>query len=257
MSVSWLALDVGILSDEKIKLIRKLPEGDGLFVLWIGILCLAMKAENKGMVELSPGIPYDPEDLADVLGLPLNTVKLGVSVFEKKFNMIKIINGTIEVVNFFEHQHLEKLELYMSNQREKTRLRVEKYRNKLKLLPPSKEEEKGNSSVTETLCNAPTITITNTITRTKEKEKKDVYGEFGNVKLTPSEHQKLILKIGPEKTSLAIEKLSSYLASKGDKYKSHYATMFSWVIESVNGKTAPNKSQAAVDEMDRIREGKP
>jgi hypothetical protein len=32
--------------------------------------------------------------------------------------------------------------------------------------------------------------------------------------------------------------------------------MFSWVIESINGKPSMNKSQDAVDEMDRIRGGK-
>jgi hypothetical protein len=37
-----------------------------------------------------------------------------------------------------------------------------------------------------------------------------------------------------EKGRKAIEKLDSYLESKGDKYKSHYATMFSWVLRAVD-----------------------
>ena len=58
----------------------------------------------------------------------------------------------------------------------------------------------------------------------KEKEIKKKYGEFKNVLLTEEEYHKL------EKSNLLpyIEKLSSYIASKGKKYKSHYATILNW-----------------------------
>lgn len=63
----------------------------------------------------------------------------------------------------------------------------------------------------------------------KEKEskpsiQKNKYGEFQNVLLTDDEYCKL------EKSNLLpyIEKLSSYIASKGKKYKSHYATILNW-----------------------------
>lgn len=57
----------------------------------------------------------------------------------------------------------------------------------------------------------------------KEKDKKK-YGEFQNVLLTDEEYHKL------EESNLLpyIEKLSSYIASKGKKYKSHYATILTW-----------------------------
>ena len=55
------------------------------------------------------------------------------------------------------------------------------------------------------------------------KEKKN-YGEFKNVLLTDEEYHKL------EESNLLpyIEKLSSYIASKGKKYKNHYATILNW-----------------------------
>lgn len=58
----------------------------------------------------------------------------------------------------------------------------------------------------------------------KEKEVKNKYGEFNNVLLTKEEYHKL------EQANLLpyIEKLSSYIASKGKKYKSHYATILTW-----------------------------
>lgn len=62
----------------------------------------------------------------------------------------------------------------------------------------------------------------------KEKSK---YGEFNNVMLTEEEYTKL------EKSNLLpyIEKLSSYIASKGKKYKSHYATILNWSRKESNG----------------------
>ena len=67
----------------------------------------------------------------------------------------------------------------------------------------------------------------NRIEENNKKEiykEKSVYGEFKNVKLTDEEYHKL------EKANLLpyIEKLSSYIASKGKKYKNHYATILTW-----------------------------
>ena len=58
----------------------------------------------------------------------------------------------------------------------------------------------------------------------KKEINKEKYGEFENVLLTNEEYHKL------EESNLLpyIEKLSSYIASKGKKYKSHYATILNW-----------------------------
>ena len=57
-----------------------------------------------------------------------------------------------------------------------------------------------------------------------DKKKKNVYGEFKNVKLTDDEYKKL-----EEKGLLKeIENLDSYIESKGAKYKNHYATILVW-----------------------------
>lgn len=59
----------------------------------------------------------------------------------------------------------------------------------------------------------------------------NIYGEFKNVKLTEEEYKKL-----EERNLLPyIEKLSSYIASKGKKYKSHYATILTWSRKETKG----------------------
>ncbi len=55
------------------------------------------------------------------------------------------------------------------------------------------------------------------------------YPEYPNVnKMTQEEHQKLIEKFGEAGTRDRVENLSLYIASKGDKYKNHYATILAW-----------------------------
>jgi len=60
----------------------------------------------------------------------------------------------------------------------------------------------------------------------KEKYIKRKYGSFENVELTDEEYQKLKDRFSDYEEK--IENLSSYIASKGDKYKSHYATILNW-----------------------------
>ncbi len=64
-------------------------------------------------------------------------------------------------------------------------------------------------------------------TKNKKEIIKEKFGEFENVLLSADEFQKLKSKLGSE-TEGYIERLSSYIASSGKKYKSHYATILSW-----------------------------
>ena len=61
---------------------------------------------------------------------------------------------------------------------------------------------------------------------------KKPYGEFENVFLTDDEYQ----KIKDKGLDGLIEELSSYISSKGVKYKSHYATIISWENRRKNEK---------------------
>ena len=56
----------------------------------------------------------------------------------------------------------------------------------------------------------------------------NTYGEFGNVRMTTAEFEKLVQAEGAERANALIEELSSYLASSGKRYKSHYATLLNW-----------------------------
>ena len=72
-----------------------------------------------------------------------------------------------------------------------------------------------------------TRNINKNINLNKKEIYKEKYGEFQNVFLTTDEFQKLKSKFGNSAEEY-IEKLSSYVASSGKKYKSHYATILNW-----------------------------
>ncbi len=78
--------------------------------------------------------------------------------------------------------------------------------------------------------------------RKKAAEPKNAYGEFGNVSLSEAEYSKLIDRFGEAKAKEYIERLSGYIASKGAKYKSHYATILNWAKkddDTANNKASP------------------
>lgn len=68
----------------------------------------------------------------------------------------------------------------------------------------------------------------NKLKDTKDTPIKQKYGEFNNVFLSDSEYQKLVERFSEAGTKERIEILSTGIASKGYKYKDHYATILAW-----------------------------
>lgn len=75
----------------------------------------------------------------------------------------------------------------------------------------------------------------NTKERTKPARQK--YGSYGNVFLTAEEYQKLRKDI-PNVDSL-IEQLSTYMESKGKRYKNHAATLRNWAARDKSRQKPP------------------
>jgi len=104
------------------------------------------------------------------------------------------------------------------------------YKNRRREIP-QKPLITGNKAITT----GDNVITTGESTQSKVKETKlkesiyIAYPEFPNVnKMTKEEHQKLIEKFGEAGARDRVENLSLYIASKGDKYKNHYATILAW-----------------------------
>lgn len=224
MSVKWIKITTDIFDDEKIRLIDALPDADAIIVIWFKLLAQAGKANQNGALFLNNKIAYTDEMLATIFNRKITVVRLALETFEE-LNMIERGNY-IQVVNWEKHQNIEGLEKI----KEQNRLRQQAFRERQK-----QKEIEHNVSVT--LHNAIEEDIEEDIEYKekiykKEKPTKNKYGEFNNVKLTDEEYSKLEEAVNDREHY--IEQLSIYLEQKGDKYKSHYATILNWYRRDVN-----------------------
>ena len=233
--VKWIKLATGLPDNRKIKQIRHLPNGDTIVLMWIFLMCLAGETNDEGMVYFMPEIPYTEEMLADQFSIDVNTVRLGLATFQR-FGMIEIIDDIICLPTWEKWQAVDKL----SEIREQTRKRVAKHRERQKLCASN-----VTCNVTVTQSNA--TELDKELELEQEEDKKDIggfgqpeppsstppskpvkhkHGEYTNVLLTDDELDKLKQEYPDWKER--IERLSSYVASTGKRYKSHYATIRNW-----------------------------
>ena len=157
--VKWIKLNVNMFDDEKIKIIQALPEGDALLIIWVKLILLAGKTNYGGYVYINENMAYTDEMLSIIFNKPLPIIKLAIETFTK-LGMIENDEKGIYLVNFEKYQSLDKMEEI----REQTRLRVAKYRERLK--------EKNDVTLHVTQCNA--IDIDKDIDNKKKYIKKNV-----------------------------------------------------------------------------------
>lgn len=141
--VKWIKLATALPDNRKIKQIRKLPDGDTIALMWIFLMCLAGEANSDGMVFFTPEIPYTDEMLAEQFSIDVNTIRLGLSTFQR-FGMIEIIDEIICLSSWEKWQAVDELAAI----REQTRKRVARHRERQKLAASN-----VTSNVTVTVCN--------------------------------------------------------------------------------------------------------
>ena len=135
---------------------------DSIFVIWFKLLTFAGKQNNSGVFMMGK-IPYTEKMLATIFRRSIADVQLALQTFEQ-FGMIERVNGVITIPNWEKHQSLDKLEA----EREKTRNRVAKHREKQKALTTCN----GDVTLHVTPCNA-----TDKNREEKEEDKKEIRGE--------------------------------------------------------------------------------
>lgn len=133
--ISWIKLSVNIFDDEKIKLIKSMPEGDAIILIWIQLLCLAGKTNDNGAVYIGQHMNYTDEMISTICNQPLNTVRIALKAFEE-FEMINLgEDGLISILNWEKHQNIEGMERVREQNR--IRKRRQREREKQKALPES------------------------------------------------------------------------------------------------------------------------
>ena len=88
----------------------------------------------------------------------------------------------------------------------------------------TQKQPKNNPKTTQKQPKTNPYTYTYTYTNTYTNKDKKTYGVLNNVLLSDEEYNKIV----DAGLSGLIDELSTYIDSKGAKYKSHYATILSW-----------------------------
>lgn len=158
MNLQWIKLALNTFDDEKIQIIETMPDNYAIQLIWVKLLIYAGKSNSGGALLLNNAVPYTNEMLAGVFRMPLSTVKLALSIFEK-FGMINIEttdvgNEYIYLPNWEKHQNIDG----MDKIREQSRLRMQKSREKQKLLNNNnnlhQNNNNDNNDVTQPLRNS-------------------------------------------------------------------------------------------------------
>ena len=230
--IKWIKITANIFENRKIRQIETLPDGDAVIVIWLKLLCLAGQINDNGAIYFTSEIPYTEEMMATQFNRPLNTIKMALQVFQE-FGMIQIENDLLKISNWQKYQNIEGMERI----REQTRKRVQKYREKQKLLNSNvnvtlhnaieeeeeeEEKEKNKNNIKENINTKESANATAKANRIQKHK----YGEYKNVLLTDEELEKI--KDEYPDWQKRIENLSNYIASTGKSYKSHYATIRNW-----------------------------
>ena len=229
--VKWIKLTTDIFDDEKILMIEALPSADTIIVLWFKLLAFAGKSNNNGVFMMNNRVPYTEDMLAAIFRRDLNSVKFALDTFEQ-FGMIEIIGDTITIPNWDKHQSLDAYEKKKERDR---KLQAERRAKQKALVEKSSDNRLTTSDCRMTVAVSEEdkekekeidIEKDNIILPSPAKPTKHKYGEYNNVLLTDDE----LKKLKSEYTDYAerIERLSSYVASTGKSYKSHYATIRNW-----------------------------
>ncbi len=128
-NVTWFKVLTDIFSDDKIKILQAMPEGDALLVMWFKVLSQAGKTNDGGYIYLKKNIPYTPAMFSTLFGKHQQLVELAMRTFTE-FGMIDIDeSGYVFVTNWEKHQSIDKLDKI----KEQTRLRVQSHRENKRL----------------------------------------------------------------------------------------------------------------------------
>ena len=252
--VKWIKLATGLPDNKKIKQIRRLPEGDTIALMWVFLMCLAGETNDDGMIYFTPEIPFTEEMLADQFAIDINTIRLGLTTFQR-FGMIEIVDDIICLSSWEKWQAVDKL----TEIREQTRKRVAKHRERQKL-------SAGNVT-----CNV-TVTESNAVDIEEDKDKeedKEIY-----IKIVSHLNEKAGTKYRPTtpKTKTAIharfaegftledfiavidKKCADWIGTEWEKFlrpETLFGTKFEGYLNAKAGKpaTAPQRDYDSGDQL--------
>lgn len=224
---NWFKCFCDFYSEPRIRMIKKMKGGERVLIILEQLKCVAAQERNSGIFILPSGKPYTTELLAVAVDYPPRAVKEAVDVLVDFEILSRDENGVISIEGWDEFQTLDKDALI----REQTRQRVARYRDRLR-----NGSVTGGNATDKTKPNQTTPHLNNAEAQPPLNPPEDdanargacnAYGDFKNVRLADEEYARFKERY-PEDYLWRINELSAYIASRGDCYVNHYATLCNW-----------------------------
>ena len=229
----WLKLKDDFFNQKEIKRLRKIAGGDTYTIIYLKMLLVSLKNEGK--------IYFDgiEDDFASEIALELDedeeNVKVTLAYLRSK--------GLVEMDSEDEMTMQNMASLIGSETESAVRMRRSRSRKaSLSDGPVTRQLQSGYAEIEKEIekeidieiykpsdDSLPPALVSKVDTepiKKKVKQVKHKHGEYNNVLLTDEELEKL--KAEYSDLDDRIERLSSYIASTGKVYKSHYATIRNW-----------------------------
>ena len=217
----YLKLKENYFDDDSIVLLESMQDG----VLYSNILLkLYLKSlKHGGRLQLDEDIPYTAQMIATITRQQIGTVERALQIF-LKLGLVEVLDsGTFYMSN---------IELLIGqSSTEAERKRAARLQNKALSAPRTNGGHLSD-------IRPPEIEIKKEIDIEIEKEREEKqgqaparsYGRYNNVFLSDTELDELKAEL-PDKWEYYIDRLSTHIASKGTKYRSHAATIYKWAQE--------------------------
>ena len=226
----YLKLKENYFDDDSIVLLESMQDG----VLYSNILLkLYLKSlKHGGRLQLDEDIPYTAQMIATITRQQIGTVERALQIF-LKLGLVEVLDsGTFYMSN---------IELLIGqSSTEAERKRAARLQNKALSAPRTNGGHLSDIRPPEI-----EIELEKEIEIEKEREGETghpapaAYGRYNNVILTDTELSGLKTEL-PDKWEYYIDRLSTHIASKGTKYRSHAATIYKWAQED-EAKKPPKK----------------
>lgn len=194
----WLKLDKDFLKSSQMKVIKSMPNGKDYIIFYLSLMLESV--ETVGHLRFTSLVPYNDEMLSAITDTNIDIVRSAIKIFCELGLMQIFDDGTIFI------PEVPKITGKESESAE--RVRQFRARQKQELLQCNADVTKCNDN--------------KDINKYKNKDiNKDIYkyGEYGRVKLTKKQYEKLCEEFTKDFIDNQINKLDEYIESNNNKNK--------------------------------------
>ena len=223
----YMKLKENFFTDAKMVILESMQ--DGLLYSNLLLKMYLMSLKYNGILMLNDHLPHTPQTIATFTRHQIGTVERAIKVF--------LEFGFVEILTDGSYYMADIQLLIGQSSTEGERKRKERMRLKRQNLLPSGQVDKCPPEIRDKRLDIRDKSIEN-----RESESARAYGRYQNVFLTDEELADLQASF-PTVWGQYIEKLSEYMASTGERYQSHAATIRRWAGEDAKKAAPPTRNR--------------